>query len=399
MKVVHVMTSTAGGAGIAATRIHNAQRAAGIESSILCLARPDGIDPDVHQFPTRFPTIAERVALKAGIRLSNGDKASHRLGTLGVTGLSFSEPVSDHDILAHPLVRDADVINLHWVGGFLDWRSFFERVKKPVAWTLHDLNPLLGGFHFRTDRERSPERARQLDDSLAIEKSRILNGFRRLHVIGPSRWIADESKRSSTLGRFTHSVIPYPIDVSGWRRTDRVHAREVFGLDTSGKLVLTVSERAGDMRKGGDILQKAFARPDIAARFAWAAVGAPSDGFREARALGFLSDHRLIALAYSAADFFVLPSREDNLPNVVMESLAIGTPVVALPVGGVPGMIDDGVNGVLARAADSDSLADALAHADGIAFDSGSIRAAASATYDPASIAASYRSVYESLLS
>jgi glycosyltransferase involved in cell wall biosynthesis len=52
---------------------------------------------------------------------------------------------------------------------------------------------------------------------------------------------------------------------------------------------------------------------------------------------------------YNAADIFVLPSLEDNLPNTVMESMACGTPVVAFNTGGIPEMIDHRVNGYLAE--------------------------------------------------
>jgi glycosyltransferase involved in cell wall biosynthesis len=76
--------------------------------------------------------------------------------------------------------------------------------------------------------------------------------------------------------------------------------------------------------------------------------------------LGKISDERLLALAYSAADIFLLPSREDNLPNVMIESVACGTPVIAFPVGGIPDVIKTGLNGILANNLSSESLVQAL---------------------------------------
>jgi len=51
---------------------------------------------------------------------------------------------------------------------------------------------------------------------------------------------------------------------------------------------------------------------------------------------------------YSLADVFVCPSRIDNLPNTVAEAMACGVPCVAFEIGGLPDMIDHGINGWLA---------------------------------------------------
>jgi glycosyltransferase involved in cell wall biosynthesis len=65
----------------------------------------------------------------------------------------------------------------------------------------------------------------------------------------------------------------------------------------------------------------------------------------------------LLALVYAAADVFVSTSLEDNLPNTVLEALACGVPVVAFAIDGVLDAVRDGHTGLLARTADSESLA------------------------------------------
>jgi glycosyltransferase involved in cell wall biosynthesis len=64
-----------------------------------------------------------------------------------------------------------------------------------------------------------------------------------------------------------------------------------------------------------------------------------------------------LALLYSAADVFICPSREDNLPNMVAEALACATPCVAFAVNGIPEMIDHQQNGFLAQPFAVDELA------------------------------------------
>ena len=76
--------------------------------------------------------------------------------------------------------------------------------------------------------------------------------------------------------------------------------------------------------------------------------------------LGFVEDERTKVLAYSAADLFIHPAPVDNLPNVILESLACGTPVAAFPIGGVPDMVRPGQTGWLADEASPSALARAI---------------------------------------
>ena len=64
---------------------------------------------------------------------------------------------------------------------------------------------------------------------------------------------------------------------------------------------------------------------------------------------------------YRAADVFALPSNFDNSPNVVLEAMAMGLPVVATDVGGVRGFVESGAGGELVPPNNAERLADALA--------------------------------------
>ena len=77
--------------------------------------------------------------------------------------------------------------------------------------------------------------------------------------------------------------------------------------------------------------------------------------------LGRLNDDISLSLVYAAADVFIAPSVQDNLPNTVMESLACGTPCVAFDIGGMPDMIDHQQNGYLSKPFDIDDLARGIA--------------------------------------
>jgi glycosyltransferase involved in cell wall biosynthesis len=67
----------------------------------------------------------------------------------------------------------------------------------------------------------------------------------------------------------------------------------------------------------------------------------------------YVSSDHLKAIAYSAADLFIFPTRADNLPLVLQESMACGTPMVSFNIGGVPDLVRPGETGYLAAPEDT----------------------------------------------
>ena len=74
----------------------------------------------------------------------------------------------------------------------------------------------------------------------------------------------------------------------------------------------------------------------------------------------FLGERGDLAVLFAGADGFVLPSRDEGSPYVLLEAMALGLPVVATDVGGVRALLDGGSNGLLVRAGDPPALAAAI---------------------------------------
>lgn len=85
--------------------------------------------------------------------------------------------------------------------------------------------------------------------------------------------------------------------------------------------------------------------------------------------------HDAIPRWMSAVDVFCLPSRNEGCPNVILEALASGKPVVASRVGGIPELLTDGENGYLVPAEDPAALAGALSTALARTWDPEALRA------------------------
>jgi glycosyltransferase involved in cell wall biosynthesis len=74
----------------------------------------------------------------------------------------------------------------------------------------------------------------------------------------------------------------------------------------------------------------------------------------------FAGYHSDVSAVYRESDIIVIPSRSEGLPNVLLEAMALGKPVIATNAGGIPEVIRNGVNGVLVPIADPESMARAM---------------------------------------
>ncbi len=159
------------------------------------------------------------------------------------------------------------------------------------------------------------------------------------------------------------AVIPNGVDVRTFRpREDGAGAAGPVRLLFVGRLVF---------QKGLDVLLSALAVLPGGSDFQLEIIG---DGDRkpaleaEAARLGFAdritfsgwSSREAIAVRYRRADVFVFPSRDEGMPNVVLEAMASGLPIVATKIAGSEDLVRDGESGFLVPVDDSAALAEAL---------------------------------------
>ena len=272
------------------------------------------------------------------------------------------------------IFEEADVIHLHWVAGMFDYKNACEVLAdKPVVWTLHDMNPFTGGCHYSEGCERFTEDCSNCPllggesdlafDNLKIKKE-ALQKIENLHVVCPSRWLAELAKKSSLFRNRKVTCIENAYDPNVFTLTNKTVARVKLGLPLDKKLILFGADSVESPRKGGDLLQHMLiSRPDVFDANSVNVIQFGSGGLNTtlpAHRMGRVTSDETLSLVYAAADVLVFPSREDNAPMIVGESLLCGTPVVSFPVGSVPDLITENVNGHIVKFGDIDAMADAV---------------------------------------
>ncbi len=135
-----------GGAARAAYRLHKGLRGSGVNSTYYVRDQIKS-DPTIRRFvPDPAPEVARhRATCKTAREAAYNAYALTRSPDIEL----FSQDQVDGDENFFVQLPRADVLNLHWVAGFVDYSMFFTgRVRQPVVWTLHDMNPFTGGCHY-----------------------------------------------------------------------------------------------------------------------------------------------------------------------------------------------------------------------------------------------------------
>lgn len=182
------------------------------------------------------------------------------------------------------------------------------------------------------------------------------------------------ARRSLTENSKTRlALLPICVDQSLFHPGDKVPARSSLGLPPSTRLLLFVGRL--EQAKGTERLVEAFA--ELATRMDSLSLVLIGDGSQrfameeQARRAGLRDhllfvgwvDHDSLPVWFQAADVLLLPSDYEGLPTAVIEALACGVPVVTTAVGGLPGLICEGKNGLLLKERTSEALAAATERA------------------------------------
>lgn len=283
---------------------------------------------------------------------------------------AFSTANAGTDITREPLVKQADILHLHWInGGFLSLNDLDKvlALNKPIVWTLHDMWPFTGGCHYPGDSRKFMEQCgnchflkrpdpHDISNKGWHAKKNIYTRNKKITFIACSNWMRDMAQQSSLLQHSEVVTIHNPIDTVIFSKQDKTASRKKWDVPQNAKVVLFGAANINHTRKGISYLIEALRSLKQAPGTATihVVVFGKSKGFDFSQipfgvtSLPVITSENDLAEIYSLADVFVLPSLEDNLPNMVMEALSCSTPVVAFNSGGTKDMVDHMQNGYLA---------------------------------------------------
>jgi glycosyltransferase involved in cell wall biosynthesis len=272
---------------------------------------------------------------------------------------------------------DADIVNLHWIQREMLSVKDISKIKKPIVWTLHDMWAFCGAEHYTNDirwregynsnNRPSYESGFDLNKWTWDRKKKYWKS--PIQIITPSSWLANCVRESKLMSNWPVSIVANPINTEVFKPMDKKTALKNLNLPNNVPLLL-FGALGGikDSRKGFDLLIKTLKHLKNKIKVKDVEIVILGQSKQKSlpnldypiHYLGHLNDDKDLCSVYNSVDALVIPSRQDNLPNMGIEAQACGVPVIAFNTGGLGDIIDHQKTGYLAKAFDVEDLGNGI---------------------------------------
>lgn len=360
--ILHInKTASSGGAGIATRRHCEAMRASGLESVMLSMRGKNDT------FTKIYPT--EKFTLWEHIKESVPQKVMKPI----LKQIAWNWEFRGLDVSQLDIVQHADLIYIHWVDGFLDYKSIEKilQLGKPVVWFLHDMYPITGGCHYSfgcvgyEDKcDNCPElrtfkflAAKQLKKHIEA-----LNQYPNLIGAAPSKWLTKCMEKSALFKGHRVFCIPNVVDTNIYTPLDKSSVRKELELPDDKKIILFSATEAKNRYKGPEYLIRAITLLSNNPNYEFCVVGLcninlfPKQVRHRIHVLGYVTDSNFMVKVYNSANVLIITSIAENFPNVVLEAMSCGIPVAGFSTGGIKDQIIQKYNGYIVEPMDVDGI-------------------------------------------
>lgn len=341
-------------------RLHQGLKKAGFDSTILCAIKTlDSSDSVAVPGPSRFEKLLGKFTSRLGLR------SVHCISTFKITEMKA--------------YMDADILNFHGFRSDFNYLALPALTRdKPGVFTLQDIWPFTGHCAVTYDCERwkigcgkcpyldAPPPIRRDGTRWEWKLKKWAYSHSNLAIVTLCNEVTERAKQSM-LKRLPIYQIPSGIDTQVYEPLDPAQCRALLGIPRNKKVVMFSALDMSQHWKGGDLLMEALhSLPgSLKSETLLLLLGNKGGAIAQSAgipvlSLGYISNDRLKAIAYSAADLFVSPSRAEAFGLVALESLACGTPVVAFGVGGALELVRPGLTGYLAEPENAQDLCNGI---------------------------------------
>lgn len=350
MKILHLSYyDNFGGASKASLRIFKSQRSAGINSKMLVFSK-NLKDKNIFSFKNKIQ-----------IKLNNLLVRLIYFFFFKNSKMPLSVNLFNSGMVNFINKSNYDIINFHWINHEMLSLKEIWKIEKPIVWTIHDQWPFASIEHYISEKDNRYRLGYNNKNSTFIERTiwRIKKKIfekKISFIIGPSKWIAQESKQSLIFKKKKHFIIPYPILKENYKfqKKDMAIKKTSFN-NLKEKFIITygASSSVSDERKGFKYVLKVIEKfKHLNDDILFIIFGEYSENLKKYKNVinyGHIKSNKILANIYSSSDIFLAPSLNDNLPLSIMESISCGTPVVAFNSGGIKDLIWHKKNGYLAK--------------------------------------------------
>lgn len=355
MRVLHLTTSSVGGAAIAAQRLHSAMRDQGIDSYLLSRGPRVGLDGESALTLTPLDRMRSSATTLGCGAAARNTHVFFSPWSLGFVDRSVVEEFAPDAIIVH------NWFNLLGVRG----HGLLTDLGIPIVFTMHDERLFTGGCHHAGTCRGFEQLCSRCPQARLLAQPAIARGHRairmqlqrgRVTAVGPSQWIVDAARASASLAGVQVNRIPNVVDTETFTPERRAAARATMGIAED------VTVLAWQPGKGDELLAPVIKRlmsqavsgsPVLLQTSGPAVAGIPT------LTAGTLRTEAQRANFWAAADVAFSLTEFDNFPNITLEAMACGVPFVAPRVGGAAEAIDE-VGGGLVAARSAEAIADAL---------------------------------------
>ena len=372
MKILHLAPKRIGQAAntAAAWRILLSQQKFGLDATALTFVT-DKLEKDL----TPFRNIKYSQMMLKLFRSTNA--LENKLGNLNELRLPWTSGRPAFSLNDFIVKNQIDVLNIHWIPNTINIHKLIQVKKVSVVLTLHDVWPLTGGCHCNLECANWENGCKDCFQFKAIPyvgrspentwnyKLKSFSSIEKLGIIGPSKWITEMAQKSPFFKDRKITTINNPIPETKSISSKRIKTKANGRI----KLIFIIAGSVDQYHKGFDLLTEALtylSTNNNLSNWDLTVVGSKVSSEQKEKipikvnAIELISGGKDMAEELMNSNILINSSRQDNFPNVILESLIQGVPCAAFAIGGIPEIIKDGVNGFLAEPFNPKSLARAI---------------------------------------